>query len=212
MSCVLMSDIKNLKNRLKGTPRMRIVFVSVVAALLLLVTTGMQFSSATTKSQIHATGDLSYAAVTPDIAPPQFQGSLQFRTLHITDIWTGALNGKSTSTFLGVTRDITALTNPGMASALGTFRGTVGDSDSGVFAYVMSYTSDRSDCGSGCPPGAIKYDGTLTVVEGSGIDGLAGICGGGTWKASSSTLTGTYDFTFHFGKDCKANDQVENGS
>jgi hypothetical protein len=187
------------------TKKRLLLSAAFVGAILLLATGGgiLVPAQAAQENKIRATGDVSFAAVTPDIAT-QTQGSLLFRTFYITVIWTGTLNGKATS-LSTITRDASSPTNPGTATALGTFRGTVGDSDPGIFSFIVSYIADRSACGSGCPPGTIKFDATFTVVEGSGMNGLAGICGGGTWNSLSSTSAGTYDFTFRFGNDCKAN-------
>jgi hypothetical protein len=60
-------------------------------------------------------------------------------------------------------------------------------------------------------PASLPLEGNLTVVPGSGMGGLAGICGGGPFRsildaAGVNTGVTTYDFTFRFGRDCQAGD------
>ena len=83
-------------------------------------------------------------------------------------------------------------TNPG------TFWGTLAGSGPGSFSFIAHLVANRA------LPGA-PIDGRFVVVEGTGIGGLEGICGGGIFTTGSAGTD--YDYTFRFGRDCKANDR-----
>jgi Protein of unknown function (DUF3224) len=109
--------------------------------------------------------------------------------------YSGSLEG-TTLTLQMIARDDQFLqrafqTNPG------TFWGTL-NGHSGSFAFLAHLQTDRSNLP------AAPIEGKFVVVEGTGMGAFEGICGGGTFR--SGTAGTDYDFTFRFGKDCKAND------
>jgi archaellum component FlaF (FlaF/FlaG flagellin family) len=89
-------------------------------------------------------------------------------------------------------------------SWMGPFVGTVGRSAPGMFTEIGSaYVTNAG----GSAPWTLY--GTFSAVD--GVNGLAGICGGGTWSGttppSATGLNGTlfyvtYDATFMFGSQC----------
>jgi len=93
-----------------------------------------------------------------------------------------------------VKRILNTVTGVQHASAHCSFTGTVGDSQKGVMSKIYSFTNDPD------------YLGTPAVGSSlwmAGAGGLEGICGEGDfWTAGGVTY---YDYTFRFGKDCKAN-------
>jgi hypothetical protein len=90
-------------------------------------------------------------------------------------------------------------------SFMGPFVGTVGHSSPGSFTTIgTAYCS----CNGSAP---WTLSGTISAVDGSGVFGLTGICGGGTWSGTSlpdatglngTTFTVTYNATFMFGALC----------
>jgi hypothetical protein len=90
-------------------------------------------------------------------------------------------------------------------SYVGPFVGTVGRSSTGSFTTIGSvYCSCNGS-------GPWTVSGTISAVDGSGMFGLAGICGGGTFTGASlpdeTGLNGTifnltYNATFMFGAQC----------
>jgi hypothetical protein len=88
-------------------------------------------------------------------------------------------------------------------TAIGTYSGTIGNSQPGIFSETFTYIFDYSN------PSHVVVSGTETVIQGSGQGGLKGICGGGTFQATvtSPPSPGTFDFTFHFGASCASNSQ-----
>jgi len=90
-------------------------------------------------------------------------------------------------------------------SLIGPFVGTVGRSSSGIFTTVGSVYCSCN----GSAPWTIS--GTISAVDGSGMFGLTGICGGGTYSGTSlpnatglngTPFTVTYNATFMFGALC----------
>ena len=85
----------------------------------------------------------------------------------------------------------------------------------GSFSTILHLEIDRSGCPAlpaACPARLTPLNGALSVVPGSGLRGLEGICGGGTFESildpvtNENTQRTAYDFRFRFGRDCKAND------
>ncbi len=104
-----------------------------------------------------------------------------------------------------------ALAKKAFQTNIGTFVGTLDRSEPGSFSSITHTVVDRA-CRFQpvpCQPGQIPAEGKFVVVEGSGMGGLEGICGGGSFKSvldgGLSTGVTEFDFTFRFGKDCRAN-------
>src|SRR2546422_4341336 len=136
-------------------------------------------------------------------------GNLAILSRYAVSSFTGSLVG-TTVTLQTVVRD-DVVEHEAFQMNAGNFFGRL-DGLRGSFSNINHVVADRSRCVPGVPrPGRlIPVEGRLTVVEGTGMGELEGICGGGTFKSvldSSGLPTGVaeYDFTFRFGKDCKAN-------
>lgn len=106
---------------------------------------------------------------------------------------TGVMEGTST-VVQTITEDLH--TNIARATATNNFYGKIGDSEPGALTSITTLISDRSD------PNLYKFYGSMAVVEGSGLGGLEGICGGGGYQgagppAGPFTVTSHYEFRFH---------------
>ena len=192
---------KNLLNRLKKTPHIRIALVVAVASVLLLATMGTQISPVSAKSEIHATGTYLTTGLLPD-EHQRTSGDLTIflRLLH--SKYVGDLQGDAVAEALIVQDNV--VEKVGFPRSDGTFRGTLnGGSEKGTFAYTTHWVADRTACP--CPPGLNPIDGNFVIIEGTGTGAFEGICGGGTFNIPAGGLPATYDYTFRFGKDCKAN-------
>ena len=107
--------------------------------------------------------------------------------------FTGVMDGTATG-LQTIHQDLH--TNRARATNIFTFYGRVGTSEPGAMTIIFTRTSDRSD------PNLYKFDGTMVVIEGSGLGGLEGISGGGFSlgegpAAGPFTITARYDFHFH---------------
>lgn len=86
------------------------------------------------------------------------------------------------------------------ASSYSSFSGTVGDSEPGSMMLMGSLESDRSEA-----PAFFSFDFTTVVVEGSGIGGLEGICGGGSGHGEGPPFISSSNYEFRFGNACNGN-------
>ena len=91
-------------------------------------------------------------------------------------------------------------TNVAHAEFTGTFAGTVGDSEPGTMTLVSTLVSDRSRA-----PEFFSFDFSTIVLEGSGIGGLEGICGGGTGHGEGPPFASSSQYEFRFGDACSGN-------
>ena len=212
----------------------RIAFISGVALTLLtagLVTFG-QSRAAGAGTQIRATGTFTTVfplpiitstnrdfPIDPDPTPnnvvnnpsiaERTYGDLFILSRYAVSSFTGSLVGM-TVTLQTVVRD-DVVEHKAFQMNAGNFFGRL-DGLRGSFSNINHVVADRSRCVPGvpCPGSLIPVEGRFAVVEGTGMGELEGICGGGTFKTvlnSSGLPTGVieYDFTFRFGKDCRAN-------
>src|SRR2546428_5731973 len=188
--------------------RARIAFVTSVALILLIagLVTG-QSSAAGDRAEIRATG--TFTTVFSSNIGDQTHGNLAILSRYAVSSFTGSLVG-TTVTLQTVVRD-DVVEHEAFQMNAGSFFGRL-DGLRGSFSNINHVVADRSRCVQGvpCPGNRIPVEGRLTVVEGTGVGELEGICGGGAFKSvldSSGLPTGVaeYDFTFRFGKDCKAN-------
>ncbi|MCS4537798.1 MAG: DUF3224 domain-containing protein [Thaumarchaeota archaeon] len=189
--------------KLKGNlPYGRNAFIIGIGVILLMASLAAMNSlnvAAASGGEIRATGTESTVIVSPDIAQ-RTQGDLDIRSRYAVSTYTGSLVGTAVSV-QNIARDDVVekkAFQTNTASFWGTFNGK-----SGSFAYIIHIVTDRSACP--CPPGLIPFEYRLVVVEGTGTGGFEGICGGGTGTRPSGIGPSSYDFTFRFGKDCKAN-------
>jgi len=211
-----------------------IAIVSSVALVLLIAGLMMidQSRAAGAGTQIRATGTFTTAfplpiststnsdfPIDPDPTPnnvvtnpsiaERTYGDLFILSRYAVSSFTGSLAG-TTVTLQTVVRD-DVVEHEAFQMNAGSFFGRL-DGLRGSFSNINHVVADRSRCVQGvpCPGNRIPVEGRLTVVEGTGMGELEGICGGGAFKSvldSSGLPTGVaeYDFTFRFGKDCKAN-------
>ena len=182
--------------------RARIAFVTSVALILLIagLVTG-QSSAAGDGAEIRATGTFT-TAFSSNIGD-QTVGNLQILSRYAVSSFTGSLVG-TTVTLQTIARD-DVVEHKAFQTNTGSFFGKL-DELKGSFSIINHVVADRSRCvlGVPCPASLIPIEGKFTVVEGTGKGELEGICGGGTFENPSGSLS-SYDFTFRFGKDCKAN-------
>jgi len=180
---------------------MTIAFVTVVVSVLVLTATGMfeNTVSATGGAPIHvtgaSTGAIEYYIQAPFVVP----GAGQTINTHADFfVYTGGMSGNSTILLQPEVSDAGII----HASFIGPFAGTVGNSAPGSFTMIGTFYVDAS--------GPIwKIHNTFAVGE--GLDGLAGICGGGTVSGTSVgpipasglvSFSITYDATYMFGNQC----------
>jgi len=210
--------IRNLFVHTWKIAEMRITFPAGIALILLaagLVAMG-QSSAASNSAEIRATGTFTTAfssnicqpgqpipSQPPPCVPSQTVGNLNILSRYAVSTFTGSLAGTSLSLHTNARDDV--VEHKAFVTTVGTFWGTL-DGLQGSFSFDSHFVTDRSDL----TLPVLPIEGKLVVVEGTGMGGLEGTCGGGTFKSvlnSSGLPTGVaeYDFTFRFGKDCKAN-------
>ena len=148
--------------------------------------------------EITATG-FQIATASTTIAAPTL-GDLSITLRYVVLAFTGSLEGTAVNQQSIVRDDV--VQKKSFVTATGTFFGTLEGSEPGSFSFIVHNVIDRSACP--CPPGITPSAGKFVVVEGTGSGGLEGICGGGTF-VSPTALGSTYEHTYRFGKDCKAN-------
>ncbi len=128
-------------------------------------------------------------------------GDELMKTRNQYSIFTGTMEGTGT----GVNSQLINLkTGKAFNSAYGHFVGTVGDSEPGSFARFWTWTLDIPTLRG--EEGNYTWEGYHWVIEGTGMGGLEGICGGGTFEGYGTPelgFTTTYDFEFRFGEACK---------
>ncbi len=230
--------IRGMFARAWHNPSVRVAFVSSVALILLMagLTAIGQSRAAGAGTQIRATGTFTTVFPLPTVTSTNSDfpidpdpitrtspnngvnnssiaertyGDLFILSRYAVSSFTGSLVG-TTVTLQTIVRD-DVVEHEAFQMNAGSFFGTL-DGLRGSFSNINHVVADRSRCRPGvpCPGSLIPVEGRLTVVEGTGMGELEGICGGGTFKSvldSTGLPTGVaeYDFTFRFGKDCKAN-------
>ena len=110
--------------------------------------------------------------------------------------YAGSLQG-TTLALQTVVRD-DAVEKKAFQTNTGFFWGTLEGFEPGSFSFIVHNVVDRSNLP------ATPFEAKFVVVENTGSGGLEGICGGGILKTVGAGTE--YDYTFRFGKDCKAND------
>jgi hypothetical protein len=181
-------------------PRVRAAIVMGVAFTLLLAMLAPTLASAESNDKtIHATGTLS--SVVPYVVDTSVVSGNTVLTRAFLNTFSGTLSGTGT----GLQQRISNALSSEQVS-YGEFTGTLAGSTKGTYATIDTIIGDTSGCP--CPPGTITFHGTSVVVSGSGMGGLAGICGRGTYVGTGDPVHGfttTYDYTFHFGGSCNSN-------
>ena len=183
---------------------LRIAFASI--ATVTVLTAGFmaigQSRAASAAAVIRATG--GFTTVFSSNIGQQNVGDLNILSRYAVSTYTGSLEG-TTVTLQTVARDDVALHKAFQVNT-GTFWGVlmVPDRLEGSFSFIVHLVGDRMNCS--CPPGVVPFEGKFVVVEGTGMGGLEGICGGGSFKSTGVAGVPTdYDYTFRFGQDCRAN-------
>jgi len=188
-------------NRSKRSPLVIIAVVAIVASILVLGATGMY------ENTVGATG------APPIQAKGALTGSIEYY-LHAPLVIPGAGQSINTHadffTFTGSqSGDSTILLQPEFSTAgiihasfIGPFAGTVGNSALGSFTQTGTFDVNASG-----PIWALH----ATYSVGDGVDGLAGICGGGTFSGTSVgpipasglvSFSMIYNATYMFGAKC----------
>jgi hypothetical protein len=181
-------------------PRVRAAIVMGVAFTLLLAMLAPTFASARADDKgIHATGTVSTTVAY--VAGTAVVGGSTVLTRAVVSVYSGTLSGTSTALQQRISNALTSET-----ASYAEFTGTLAGSTSGTYASIITISGNTSGCP--CPPGTITFSGTEIIVAGSGMGGLKGICGGGTFSGTGDPVNGfttTYDLTFHFGGSCNSN-------
>jgi hypothetical protein len=188
-------------NRSKRSPRVTIAVVAIVALVLVLAASGLYLNTvraagvAPTQATGAFTGSIEYYLQAPLVIP----GAGQSINTHADFfVFTGSQSG-----------DSTILLQPEVSTAgiihasfIGPFAGTVGDSAPGSFTQIGTFDVNASG-----PVWQLH----ATYSVGEGVDGLAGICGGGTFSGTSVgaipasglvSFSMTYNATYMFGAKC----------
>ena len=175
----------------------KVLALSVAFSIASLVT--VQPRTAGAGAEIKAVGTLTTVLPSPDIAQ-RTQGNLSIISRYSVSRYTGSLQGTTVALQTVVRDDV--VEKKTFQTNTGAFWGTLDGFEPGSFSFIAHLVADRSDCP--CPPGSAPFEAKFVVVEGTGKGGLEGICGGGILKTGAASTD--YDYTFRFGKDCKAND------
>lgn len=146
-------------------------------------------------AEIKAVGALTTTFLNPDIAS-RTQGDLMILSRYALSTYGGPLQG-TTLALQTVVRD-DAVEKKAFQTNIGQFWGTLEGFEPGSFSFITHNVVDRSNLP------ATQFEAKFVVVEGTGSGGLEGICGGGTLRTVGAGTE--YNYTFRFGKDCKAND------
>jgi len=176
--------------------------VLAISVALILSTAGLvtiaQPRAASAGGETKAVGTLTTTFANPDIAQ-RTQGNLVIFSRYAVTTYTGSLEGTTVTLQTTVRDDV--VEKKAFQTNTGHFWGRLDGLEPGSFSFIVHNVVDRSLCP--CPPGLFAQEVKFVVVGGTGSGGLEGICGGGTAKTG---VVGTdYDYTFRFGKDCKAN-------
>ncbi|MFQ6095405.1 MAG: hypothetical protein ACE5NN_04615 [Candidatus Bathyarchaeia archaeon] len=157
---------------------------------------------------LRATGEIE--TIFPTCAVPDYEDCIakyvidnqRLMTRDSISVFSGTLVGNATG-LQHLTQRLNE--NKSIITAIGSFWGTVGESDVGTFSSIFTVYTDLSAFYAG--EGPITWEGKIVVIEGTGMGGLEGICGGGTITGEyPPTFLTTYDLEFRFGKACNGND------
>ena len=173
------------------------MIASILLVASLAVTNPLNAASAG-GGEIKATGTITTTFLPFFVTQEKVPGGERVRTRNVIATFSGDLVGDTF--YLSSVRDDPSAPTPreSYTSYVATFIGTLKGSEPGSFASVAHIrTVINAD-------GSFTFKGTTSITHGSGMRGMEGICGGGTFEGGTGQPT-TYDYTFRFGKDCKAN-------
>lgn len=186
-----------------------IVFAASLAAVLLMASIGPSLLASASDDDddiINATGDFIIEEV-----PLSRTDTFMAPHLIINRLLRITLTEDLVGTILGHEILLSNLaTSNGVGSLRETFDGVVGDSDPGTFTAIVTVLSDLS----AFP--IVTFEASFVIVEGSGLAGLEGICGGGiiTGVADASSTDPTvasYDLNIAYGDNCEDFNPFDNG-
>lgn len=168
---------------------------AISAALSIASLATVQPRAAGAGAEINAVGTLTTTILnTTDIAQTPF-----VQSRYALNIYSGPLQG-TTLALQTVVRDDAVEQQKAFQTNIGQFWGTL-EGLKGSFSFIVHNVVDRSHLP------ATPFEAKFVVVEGTGSGQLEGICGGGLIKTGDLDDPGThYNYTFRFGKDCRAND------
>lgn len=180
--------------------RAKIALVVVVAAVLVLGIVAYEGTlGAAHVAPVHVTGTFTGAIEYYTQAPFVVPGAGQSINTHSDFfVYTGGMSGNSTIILQPEVSNAHII----HASFIGPFAGTVGNSAPGSFTMIGTFDVNASG-----PVWQLHN----TFAVGEGLDGLAGICGGGTVSGVSVgpipsndlvSFSLTYDATYMFGAQC----------
>ncbi len=124
---------------------------------------------------------------------------IEIYSRHVVSKVTGVMAG--TSVMLQ-TLNVNLTTHTSIGEFTAIFTGTIGNSEPGSMMTTGAFTTDLSQYPT------ISWEGNLQAVEGSGMGGLNGVCGGGNYQGSGgggAPLTSTSNYEFRFGEACNSN-------
>lgn len=195
---------------------MRITYVAIVASALLIAgiaTVSLSYAGQGTKGKVISGPSTSILTVWCR-PPASTEGCFDLRTVdldgddvddiriysrHVVAEPTGVMEGVNV---MHQTIIIDLATNTGTGRFTGIFTGTVGDSEPGSMMLTGAWTTDRSEFP------FVSWEGNLQVVDDTGMGGLTGVCGGGSYQGSGGggePFIGTSNYEFRFGDACRSN-------
>ena len=213
-------------NACVGRRLARTIRLTVVASLICaLMPSGLRSTAsvaAADGAEIRATGEFTTAFVPGPTGTgvtnivQQNLGDLSLVSRYSKSTFIGNLEGFTISLQNIVIDDVVARQGRrAYQTNIGSFIGAL-NGVTGSFSTIIHLEIDRSGCDplpAACPAAKTPLKGSIAVVPGSGLRGLEGICGGGSFESILDPITGdntqrtAYDFTFRFGADCKVNNR-----
>ncbi len=188
------------QTKLMGKRHLATLLISVILISTIIAAVGLPIVASGDGKGRTISGPAEMEATIVDVIADEYididddgVDDLRITTRRLVVEFTGVMEGTSTG-LQTITQDLH--TNIARATNTFTFYGRVGDSEPGAMTTIHTRISDRSD------PNLYKFYGTMVVVEGSGMGGLEGICGGGGSYGEGPatgpfTITAYYEFRFH---------------
>lgn len=187
------------QTKLMGKRHLATLLISVILISTIIAAVGLPIVASGGEQGRTVSGPAEFEATIVDVIADSYVDTdgdgvddLRITTRRLVLEYTGVLDGTGIA-LMTITQDLH--TNIARASTIINYYGRVGDSEPGAMTMIVTLISDRS--------GPIyKAHGSIVAVEGTGVGGLEGICGGGTYQvegppAGPFTATAYYEFRFH---------------